>query len=155
MIWTFLLVIPAKAEALHNSEAGQSSDSALRNSQQQSIPPAARACHFLLLVQEKVTKEKDTPGYAPSARPCAAGSRVPTGFFDGASMHQRKTACIVHAALRVYPSSPAATQGPQTASGHPARVVKEALWLRVLAEVALTECKTTAHDKTYRPACGA
>jgi hypothetical protein len=35
-----------------------------------------------------------------------------TGFFDGASMHRRKTARIVRAALRVYPPSPAAAQGP-------------------------------------------
>jgi hypothetical protein len=32
-------------------------------------------------------------------------------------MYRRKTACIVHAALRVYPPSPAAAQGPRTAAG--------------------------------------
>jgi hypothetical protein len=32
-------------------------------------------------------------------------------------MHQRKTPCILHAALRVYPPSPAAAQGTRTAAG--------------------------------------
>ena len=45
--------------------------------------------------------------------------------------------------------------GASNSGGHNAHEMKEALWLRMLAEVALTEHKTTAHDKTYRPACGA
>jgi hypothetical protein len=38
------------------------------------------------------------------------------GFFDGTSLRRRKTARIVRAALRVFPPSPAAPQGPHRGS---------------------------------------
>jgi len=51
-------------------------------------------------------------------------------------MHRRKTARIVRTALRVYPPSPAAAQGPRTAAGscprfQQARSSQVAAWSRI------------------------
>jgi hypothetical protein len=81
-----------------------------------SVPSAKRTVSSFFLVEER-RNQKEAPSYAPSAHPCATGSRVTTGFFDGASLHRRKTARIVRTALRVNPPPPAAPQGPRRAAG--------------------------------------
>jgi hypothetical protein len=49
---------------------------------------------------------------------CPPGPRAAAEFFGGASMHLRKTACIVHAALRVDRHHPPLRRGPSQAA-HP------------------------------------
>ena len=83
----------------------------------QSVPPLKRRVHLSCLSKKDGTRKKDTPGYAPYVHPCTPGARATTRFFDGTSVCRRKTARIVRAALRVYPPSPAAPQGPRTAAG--------------------------------------
>jgi hypothetical protein len=47
---------------------------------------------------------------------CPPGPRAAAEFFGGASMHLRKTACILHAALRVDRHHPPLRRGPFTGS---------------------------------------
>jgi hypothetical protein len=82
--------------------------------------PLKRTGSSFLLVQERRNQKEGHPGLRALRASCAPGPRVTTGFFDGASLHRRKTARIVRAALRVHPPSPAASQGPQ-GDGHRAR----------------------------------
>ena len=46
------------------------------------LTTAARSCHFLLLVQEKVTKEKHTPAIRPPGI-------LPCGFADASGISRR------------------------------------------------------------------
>jgi hypothetical protein len=74
-----------------------------------------RPSHFSLLVQRK-SNQKEGARLRAFRTSCAPGPRVVTEFFEGASMHLRKTACIVHAALRVDRHRPPLRRGPFTGS---------------------------------------
>src|SRR5580765_2655158 len=65
-------------------------------------PPVRGAGHFLLLVQEKVTKE-DTPRMARRLRRCARACR---GSLNAHSCACNELARIVRAILRTFPSCP-------------------------------------------------
>ena len=67
----------------------------------QGFRPLSRPSDSLLLAQERVTREKGTPGAAPCAHPCATGPRPVTEFFGGTSVCRRKTMRILRIALRV------------------------------------------------------
>jgi hypothetical protein len=61
-------------------------------------PASLRAGFFLLLVQEKETKEKDTPTAPPSAARKVRERRP--GFADDASVHRGERARVLRAPLR-------------------------------------------------------
>jgi hypothetical protein len=76
-----------------------------------------RPSHFSLLVQRK-SNQKEGARRSAFRTSCAPGPRAVTEFLEGASMHLRKTACIVHAALRVDRHRPPLRRGPFQAA-HP------------------------------------
>jgi hypothetical protein len=63
-------------------------------------------------VSKETWPKETTPRRSALRASCAAGPRAVTEFFGGASMHLRKTACIVHAALRVDRHRPPLRRGP-------------------------------------------
>src|SRR5688572_25508837 len=63
-------------------------------------PPRRRPSHFLLLAQEKVTKEKGTPEARPEDIPVLRDREAVPGFSDGTSVYRGKRAGIVPAPLR-------------------------------------------------------
>ena len=70
-----------------------------------------RPGYFLLLAQEKVTKEKGPPDDAPSGPLALQVRGRVTGFFDRTSLSCRKTGRIHAATLRAFLHPPAASYG--------------------------------------------
>ncbi len=76
-----------------------------------------RPSHFLLLVQEKVTKEKDTPVGPPFGHPVLRVREPVPGFADDTSCVATNTRTSVSASLRADPSpSHRASRGPVKAA---------------------------------------
>ncbi len=87
-----------------------------------------RPSHFLLRAQEKVTKEKDTPGGPPCGHPVLRVREPVPGFADGTSCAATNTRTSLSASLRADPS-PAhrASRGPGKAGALHARPVTRSI----------------------------
>jgi hypothetical protein len=75
----------------------------------------AAKCLSLACPRERSPKRR-TPRRSAFRASCPPGPRAAAEFFGGASMHLRKTACILHTALRVDRHHPPLRRGPFTGS---------------------------------------
>ena len=84
--------------------------------------PLPRPGHFLLLAQEKVTKEKGTPRVAPLGHPVQRVRGRAAGVFDGTSLCPRKRRRHPVGDPSGFSSArPPQLRGPSRSSGLPAR----------------------------------
>jgi len=94
MVLFFVFVIPAQAGGAFQQPAGLVIQPLLwlfrfrenRLASVQVRPASLRAGFFLLLVQEKETKEKDSPASSPSAHPARKVRERRPRFADSASL---------------------------------------------------------------------
>ena len=74
-------------------------------------PASLRAGFFLLLVQEKETREKDPPGVPVDRRPACRLRKRAAGFAEGASLRLRRTRRILRRPFGLTLRPLAVTQG--------------------------------------------